>query len=122
MNHLNLNFEAKNIAGICNVPETEAVSNGGVLRHIHEAVNDICKNISDYQFDCDKCSEPHKSIHRGKVLQRLMRDVDTHNEQLLVFASLEHIMDTIYDRVDSSSGNIETLLLKALASFKKHQA
>lgn len=122
MNHLNLNFEGRSLSDICNIPEADIRSpHTGITELVKEGIVDICENIHDYQFDCDKCAIPHKSMHRGKVLQRLLRDASNHNEQLLVFGSLEFIMDIIHERT-SGVNDLEKLLLSALKNSKLHQA
>jgi len=123
MNHLNLNFEGKNLTAICNMPEEDIKDHqAGVAVSVKEAIKDICNNIHDYEFDCDKCAQPHKSIHRGKVLKRLMQEAESYNEQLIIFGSIEFIMELIHQRLELNNNSLEALLMRALGKFKKNQA
>lgn len=115
-------MKVKSIAEICNLEVDKIHNDSGIMEATNDAIRDICNNIHDYEFDCEKCSKPHKSLHRGKILQRLLRDAPTHDEQLLMLATLDHIMDLIYERVDGTNNALEKILLQALANSKKHQA
>lgn len=93
---IKLNFEATDSDKIYCLPEYRIVEVANILAL---AALDISLNHTDYSFERTGEDSNRIGVHKGKCLQRMLRDLSEIQEQLFAISMFEVLIDSIVQQV-----------------------